>query len=95
MTLLTVDTTAVIVSAIGGFVSIASLAMTLLINKNTNKIHKQINGQQELLLKATGEKEHAAGKVEGKSEQRAEGKETAAEVIKQIQADDDIQITKT
>lgn len=64
-------------------------------NKKQDIIHKQINGQQELLLKATGQKERAEGKEEGKSEQRAEGKTTATEVIKQIQDNPDIEITKT
>ncbi|MES2287365.1 MAG: hypothetical protein V4547_16855 [Bacteroidota bacterium] len=65
-----------------------------LINKQQKVISNQINGQQELLLKATGDKERAEGKEEGKKEQRDDGKETAKEVIKQIQEDDDITITK-
>lgn len=86
---------AVIISLIGAVGTAITTIMTLIINKKTSQIHKDVNGKMAQLLAVSGKAEHAAGVVAGKAEQRDQGKETATEVIKQIQADPDIEITKT
>lgn len=58
-------------------------------------VHKDVNGKMEKLLLATGAKEHAEGKAEGKTEQRNQGDETAAKVIEAIKNDPNIDLTKT
>ena len=56
-------------------------------NKKQDAIHKDVNGKIQQLLKVSAAKEHAAGKVEGKQEQRAEGAETAAAVVQAVKDD--------
>lgn len=74
-------TDAVAIAAIGAVVSLASLAMTLLIKqgqaKQINKqdeLHKQINGRMDQLIEAKESAAAAIGKAEGKVEQKEETK---------------------
>lgn len=64
-----------------------------MLNKKQDVIHKQINGQQELILKISGAEREAIGKEKGKVEQRDQGRETAAAVVDAIKKDVDIGIT--
>lgn len=58
----------VIIAIIGAFVSIASLAMTLIVKYKLEKVHKQINSRMSELLDLT----RKASKAEGAQENQAE-----------------------
>jgi len=59
---------AVMIAAIGAIVSLASLAMTLLIKKDVNAYHKTVNGKMGELLQVTKEASKAEGKLENQAE---------------------------
>lgn len=60
MLFLTIDITAIIISAIGAVVSISTVALTLVIKSKVNSIHNDVNGKMAQLLEA---KETAAGQT--------------------------------
>lgn len=72
---------AVIVAIIGGVVSMGSLAMTLLIKKGQDNLHKQINGRMGELLDATKAANRAEGEIVGKEKAEAKA-EIKADAIK-------------
>lgn len=58
----------VIIALIGAVVSLGSLAMTLLIKRSQNKLHKQINSRMDELLALTRKEGKAEGNKEGRIE---------------------------
>lgn len=56
---------AVIIAGIGGVVSLASLAMTLLIKSNVDKYHKEVDGMKTELVEAVRGKAQAEGEIKG------------------------------
>lgn len=71
MILLAVDMTAILLSIITGFFGLASLIVTLLINKKVNKVAKEVNGHTTLLLESkdqTSEAKQSAKLATGKLE---------------------------
>ncbi len=62
---------AVIISAITGFVSLASLAMTLLINKRQNGIKKEMNGMKSDLVEAVRGRAQSEGELKGAADNQA------------------------
>ncbi len=65
MTLLFTDTAWIVIGQIATpILSLITLVVTFYINQKQNKLHKQINGQQDMLLKATEEVGRSKGKEE-------------------------------
>lgn len=65
MTLIALDITAIIISAIGAIVSLGTVALTLIINKKVDAVHRDVNGKMEKLLEASKSASLATGKLEG------------------------------
>lgn len=63
---------AVIISIIGGVVSIVCLFMTLTIRQNQKEIHQQINSRMDELLEINKEASRAKGNLEGREEKKSE-----------------------
>jgi len=65
MTLLFTDTAWTVIGQISTpILSMITLVVTFYINKKQKQLHKQINGQQDMLLKATEEVGRSKGKEE-------------------------------
>lgn len=94
MTLLILDITAVIISAIGAVVSLGTVALTLMIKSRVDTIHKDVNGKMAQLLEVSGAAAKAEGKEEGIQQQKDESKTTAEDVVTAIKQDPGIDITK-
>ena len=66
---------AVIISLIGGAVSIISLLITVLVKNKLERVSTQIDGHMSTLLDLTEKGSRAEGKLEGKKEQMKEQSE--------------------
>lgn len=86
MILLAIDTTLVITTSITGFVSLASLVITLLLKGNVKELKKEVDGKMSQLLDAK-KNEGILQEMEHSKIATAELNVKLVEAVKQIQPD--------